>query len=35
LSKVLRRWFLMTCSLVPMMRPISRLVRPSQTRTAT
>src|SRR6267154_6911104 len=35
LSKVLRRWFLMTCSVVPKSLPISRLVRPSHTRVAT
>src|SRR2546429_2592514 len=31
-SKVLRKWFLTTCSVVPMIFPISRLVRPCQGR---
>src|ERR1700719_3071861 len=35
LSKVLRKWFLITCSVVPMSLPISRLIRPCQTRDAT
>jgi hypothetical protein len=34
LSKALRKWFLMTCSVVPTILPISRSVRPSQTRIA-
>src|SRR2546426_12536265 len=33
-SKVLRKWFLTTCSVVPMIFPISRLVRPCHTRVA-